>query len=600
MRNNKNLSPVDDQDFPILSADLVLIHPPAFFDFRERRDIYFPFLGTSGDVPITPLYEYFPVGFKALKRYLSERGHKVEIINLSSILLRYPGIDLDRLLQRIDAKLIGIDLHWMIHVQGSLAIAEKIKKLQEDTPVVFGGISSTYYAHELIQYPFIDLVMRGYDTLAPMDELLTSLKAGKTLRSVPNLLWKSKNREVRKNEMSHRPATFSYGIDWSDTPAIRSGKPSSICEFLSVQSTGCIKNCGWCGNSKDAFKRTFGSTVPLIQREPNQIDYEFNSLRNVPKVDRYHLYAVGSYNYSKNGLEKFLERVATTNLRSVNYEQFYLPSESVMKQMVRANSKTTLTLSPESHDLKISKLAGRGVYTNDELELWIEKALDCGIFQIDLWYFIGMPEQDKDSVLGTVEYCQKLLKRFKGRRVNPMICPMIPFLDPSSNFFENPEQHGYRRFFRSVEEHRQGMMNASIINRINYETNSLSRTELVIEGFKAVRSLMEIKAEEDMLPVFSVMDFNKKIDDALQFIPVVHEIDCITDKQERARALEKIGDEIQQRNDSLFFSGVVNQAFPINRKIGGRWVDEMGWDSSVFESNAKRQIDANPKTSIMN
>ena len=26
----------------------------------ERRDIYFPFLGTSGDVPITPLYEYFP------------------------------------------------------------------------------------------------------------------------------------------------------------------------------------------------------------------------------------------------------------------------------------------------------------------------------------------------------------------------------------------------------------------------------------------------------------------------------------------------------------------------------------------------------------
>jgi hypothetical protein len=31
----------------------LLIHPPAFFDFRERRDIYFPFLGTSGDV-VTP------------------------------------------------------------------------------------------------------------------------------------------------------------------------------------------------------------------------------------------------------------------------------------------------------------------------------------------------------------------------------------------------------------------------------------------------------------------------------------------------------------------------------------------------------------------
>ena len=50
-----------------LTADLLLLHAPAFFDFRDRRDIYFPFLGTSGDVPITPLYEYFPIGFKMLR-----------------------------------------------------------------------------------------------------------------------------------------------------------------------------------------------------------------------------------------------------------------------------------------------------------------------------------------------------------------------------------------------------------------------------------------------------------------------------------------------------------------------------------------------------
>lgn len=64
-------------ELPPLSADLLLLHAPAFFDFRERRDIYFPFLGTSGDVPITPLYEYFPIGFKMLDRhltYVSERS----------------------------------------------------------------------------------------------------------------------------------------------------------------------------------------------------------------------------------------------------------------------------------------------------------------------------------------------------------------------------------------------------------------------------------------------------------------------------------------------------------------------------------------------
>ena len=92
---------------PTLRADLVLIHAPAFFDFRERRDIYFPFLGTSGDVPITPLYEYFPVGFKTLQRFLGERGHDVRIINLSSVLLRFPKLDFDALLRALDAPVVG-------------------------------------------------------------------------------------------------------------------------------------------------------------------------------------------------------------------------------------------------------------------------------------------------------------------------------------------------------------------------------------------------------------------------------------------------------------------------------------------------------------
>src|SRR5436190_14321460 len=87
-----------------IQADLVLIHAPAFFDFRDRGDIYFPYLSTSGDVPITPLYEYFPVGFKTLQRFLTERGYDIKIINLSTVLLRYPKLEAGALLKAIDAK----------------------------------------------------------------------------------------------------------------------------------------------------------------------------------------------------------------------------------------------------------------------------------------------------------------------------------------------------------------------------------------------------------------------------------------------------------------------------------------------------------------
>ena len=39
-----------------LSADLLLVHPPAYFDFRNNSDVYWPFLSAGGSEPITPLY----------------------------------------------------------------------------------------------------------------------------------------------------------------------------------------------------------------------------------------------------------------------------------------------------------------------------------------------------------------------------------------------------------------------------------------------------------------------------------------------------------------------------------------------------------------
>ncbi len=154
---------------------------------------------------------------------------------------------------------------------------------------------------------------------------------------------------------------------------------------------------------------------------------------------------------------------------------------------------------------------------------------------------------------------------------------MIPFLDPASTFFEQPEKHGYRVFFRTVEEHRRGMERASLINRTNYETDTLSRSDLLYTGYEAVRMLMEAKVEFGHLPKSFVAPYVKKIDEALEFIPVVHEADCLTDAAARRRALEGLGDEIMAKNEMLIFEGVANQAFPINREIGGRWFDEFGW-----------------------
>ncbi len=576
------------QALPVLKADLLLVHAPAIFDFRNRRDLYFPFLGTSGDVPITPLYEYFPVGFRSLQRYLGERDHDVKIINLSTLLLCYPDLELATIARALDVPIVGIDLHWMVHVQGSLAVAEQIKRERPDIQILFGGISSTYYADQLIRYPFIDMVMRGYDTHVPVDGLLRARRHEPALREVPNLLWKDDAGRVVDNGYIHKPDMMACGIDWRTAPRAPVSKGSfAIREYLSVQNAGCAYNCGWCGGSREAFRRINHRKNTMIRKPIDQVRYEFDSLRSMPATDNYHFYSVGAYNETKAGLENLISGVHDSGLKSVSYEQFHLTPPATLKRMAEANKNTIITLSPESHDLRVSKLAGRGTYTNEELEAWLGDALDAGISQIDIWYFIGMPEQDEASVRGTVEYCAHLLHKFKGARVNPMICPMIPFLDPASTFFEEPE-HGFQVFFRTVEEHRRGMMNASLINRMNYETRWLSRRQLVDVGFNAVRELMQIKAQTGMLPQPVVDHHNALVEDALMFLPVVHEADSLSDPEDRRRALDGLGAEILRRNQQIITPRVSNQGFPLQRTIVGRWFDEFGWQPEALDAIATR------------
>ena len=204
------------------------------------------------------------------------------------------------------------------------------------------------------------------------------------------------------------------------------------------------------------------------------------------------------------------------------------------------------------------------------------------------------PSRDADSVAATVDYCAHLLHRFRGRRVMPLLCPMIPFLDPGSAFFEDPEPNGYRVFYRTLEEHRRGMLRASLINRINYETRWLSRADLVHVGYAAVRRLTEVKEETGLLSAGIAESVIARIDDALEFIDVVDAVDNLPDERARARELDRIGDEIRRRNDAVFFSGVANQAVPIRRRIGGRWFDEIPWEARALDAMVAEPAEAAP------
>ena len=568
-----------------MKNDLFLVHPPAYFDFRNRNDIYWPFFGTSSGTPITPLYEMFPVGWKSLKRVLEENGNKVDIVNLSTVMLLHPDIDLKALFSEVETRLFGIDLHWMVHVHGSLGVAEFLKQVHPEVPIIFGGISSTYAHDQLMEYPFIDMVMRGYDTHLPMLKLMDALKNG-DLSDVPNLVWKDRDGKVVENEFDHKPRTLTNGINFSTIPApVQTLLP--IRDVLTTENAGCAHNCGWCAGSRDSFQRINKTKYAVVQKDLEGIKYEMHEIAKIPGNDKkYNLYSLGTYSESPARFNSILDYVAESNLNTVMYDFFTLPNDEVTKKLAGNNPKVIANLSPMSHDVHVSRLSGRGTYTLEEMEAWIHKAVALGVYEINVWFLIGLEEQDEESVWGSVEYCRRLLTEFKGHKVIPFICPMTPFLDPGSNYFEEPEKYGYKLFYKTVEDHRRAMMQPSLAGRINYETKWLSREQLVTVSYEAVKRVFQMKGDANLYPQRVVKEIAEKIDDAREFTMLVHEIDQIADSSLREQKMSEISDEILRRNKETMYSGVRNPAIPIKRKIGGRWYDEVPpeWNDAYLKS----------------
>lgn len=179
-----------------------------------------------------------------------------------------------------------------------------------------------------------------------------------------------------------------------------------------------------------------------------------------------------------------------------------------------------------------------------------------------------MPKQTPQSVMDTVAYCEALLEKFRGKNVIPLICPMVPFLDPGSRFFEHPKEHGYRIFHKTLAEHRQAMVEPLWHRRLNYETEWMTRRQLQDVSYKAIGRLVSIKAELGILPKSISRSILATIDETTNLL------------WEMERALEADGalpsdlrDVIRDYNRKILAYSS-DQIIPMPRPFGGRWFDD--------------------------
>jgi len=515
-------------------TDLILLHPPCVYDFRKNSIFFGPI---SDVIPSTPVFEMYPLGFVSLSQYLERHGYDVRIINIAYKMLSNPGYDPEKEIKKLKAKAFGIDLHWLPHAQGSLELARIVKKYHPQTPVIFGGLSSTYFHEELIGYPQVDFVIRGESAEVPLLHLLTALQKQNGFSSVPNLTYKN-NGKINVNQLSYVPDDINeFSIDYAHVirSAIKHRDFSGYVPFSDWQKypitaiftcRGCTHNCQTCGGSKQAYQEFCHRRKPAY-RDPELVAYDISS---ISKYFKGPIFVLGDiFQPGKEYAQALLDLLKKQKVDNhLVLEFFQIPGKESLGRIASSIPHFNIQLSPESHDEKIRACFGRP-YDNQRMEEMIRSAMELGCQRLDLFFMIGLPHQDYQSVLDTVEYCDNLLTRFgKKKRLHPYIAPLAPFLDPGSCVFENPEEFGYRLFYRTLEEHRRALLSPSWKYMLNYETKWMRRDEIVQSTYQAALRLNEIKHKHGLSSYRTFRKIEKGIKEAVK---TMAEIDAVIEDE---------------------------------------------------------------------
>lgn len=536
-----------------MKTDLILLHAPSVYDFREKSILYGPM---SDLVPSSPIFEMYPIGFLTMANYLEKRGLFVRIINIAYMMMADKKFDAEKFISKLKPSAFGIDLHWLPHCQGSTELAKIVKKCHPEIPVIFGGFSSSFFYKELIEFEQVDFIIRGDSAEEPLYQLIKTLKTKEgNFKEIPNLVWKEQGRSVANpincistdlNEID-----FDYRIMFRQVMRYKGLKCLIPFEgWLNYPVTaipivrGCTRNCSGCGGSRFAFE-VFGSRRKPAFRDPEKL---VDEILIIQKYINAPVFIHGDITQGgKNYLEAFFKS-AKRLMRDIQifFEFFEPPPKWFYDEINKIFDNVCYEISPDSHDENIRLKMGKP-FTNRELLDSIKYSLETGAKRYDLYFMTGLPLQTKESILDTVKFCEEFYKEINwDRRFMPFISPMAPFIDPASRAFINPDEFGYTLTRKTLKDHIDAITMPSWKYILNYESRYISRDELVNSTYEAASGLNKLKGKAGGISEKVMADNEDRIKTAIEIMQEIDKIVLIEDSGKRDSELKKLKDKTFQ------------------------------------------------------
>jgi B12-binding domain/radical SAM domain protein len=542
-----------------MSYDVILIHPPAIYDFRKKP--LFP--GALGSSIESVQFIKVAIGILSIADYLDRHGYKVIVDNIGDRMVNNKYFDVEEHIKNSQASIFAIGLHWHHHAQGAIEIAKLCKRLHPDSPVILGGITATYFHEEIIKrYDFVDAVIRG-EGEKPMLEFVKTIQNHGNLAEVPNLTYRMKDTgEIIVNPLM--PANVSLDEFEFTRFDLLEPKTSVFAPDIEprgnlVVCRGCVHTCATCGGSAYSYKKYFGMNCPAF-RSPDKI------IEDIRKLSKQGIRFIGLYQDPRMGGEKYWKELMAAlrsekfDIERLSIDIFFPVDEEFAKEISTIGITVVLYICPDTGDDCVRNVQGRQYSTEDLLN----SVKICHKYHIPIQFFfsVGLAGETKETILETWKLWDKVSSMDMraitsggfGRGIEhriplggPIVGPII--LEPGALAYDFPEKYGYKLLYKNLEEYIEALSMPSWHQWLNHETKNLNKESLI-------EIIMEnVEYSIDEREKYGIYDQSQS--DLLRFrlhmdimaVREVNQIMTIADENERELRLNSLRDAIDSGLD---------------------------------------------------
>ena len=458
----------------------------------------------------TPGYMVMPLGIVSLASELAENGFETRIIHVGLEKILNHNFQIKDFLKTNIVKIIAIDLHWTRHAYAAIRLAEDCKRIQQDTYVVLGGFTASFFDMEILQnFQFVDAIIRG-EAETSLLELVNNVTRKRNRSSIPNVTLRN-GSNLKRNPIGYLDDTEIFSNrNFTDLSLIEHGneylkivKPLPFAQAWIYKkilpklkdydlnwlnylrrgyvaaSRGCSFNCSNCGGGRDAHYIISGRKEPILR----------SADRVVEDIIQWNEYGVRQLHIEPDPCPGYKSWYSTLFKKireeGVDIAADYYPRALPDKEFVYEFARTfdpylsKLVISPESGSERVRRINNfHHFYSNKEL-FKILALLEAQGVMAELYFSVGNSGETLDDFYTTSRMAEAILN--EHRNIVGLCCHPVD-VEPCAPCYLKPEKYGvklYRKtFMEFLDFERRKSLGEFVEHPLGYRTKHMSEADM--------------------------------------------------------------------------------------------------------------------------